>query len=57
MCIGTPATFIRSYIEEKCRELSVVNTLRNKGVIWFTKYNVNGNSNDLQLSTDDNKFK
>jgi hypothetical protein len=26
-------------------------------VVWFTKCNVNDNSNDLQLNTDGNKFK
>jgi hypothetical protein len=26
------------------------------GAIWFTKYNVNDNSNDLHSSTIDNKF-
>jgi hypothetical protein len=27
------------------------------GAVWFTKYNVNGNDNDLHSNIDGNKFK
>jgi hypothetical protein len=53
MCIGTSASCnMHTQLHTRKLQRTVRDEyLRNYGVIWFTKCNVNSNDNDLHLST------